>query len=70
MAMQSNLINVGTAPGLAMGMTYSVAAHSIGLLMENAVLNEKLSQITARAGLDQCVVLILAAGAAGAAKGE
>lgn len=70
MAMQTNLINVGTAPCLAMGMTYTAGAHSVGLLMENAVLNEKLAQVTANAGIDQCVALILTTGAAATAAGK
>ena len=70
MSIQANLINIGIAPPAAMGMVYAQGASSIGLFMQNAVLNEKLSQITSRAGLDQCLVLILAAGAAGAAKGQ
>ena len=70
MSIQANIINMGMAPPLAMGMVYAQGANSIGLFMQNAVFNEKLSQITSQAGLEQCLVLILAAGAAGAAKGK
>ncbi len=49
-----------------MGMVYGAAAHSVGLLMANAVFNEKVSQIRANASVDQCCALIIAAGATGA----
>ena len=48
-----------------MGMVYGAAAHSVGLLMANAVFNEKVSQIRANASVDQCCALIIAAGATG-----
>lgn len=70
MSIETNMINIGMAAPTSMGMVYAQGASSIGLFMQNAVLNEKLSQITNRAGLEQCLVLILAAGAAGAAKGK
>ena len=70
MSIDTSLINVGLAPPTAMGMVYAQGASSIGLFMQNAVLNEKLCQITSRASLEQCLVLILAAGAAGAVKGK
>ncbi len=70
MSLISSLINVGMAPGTAMGMVYTAGAHSTGMLMENAVQNERFSQITSQASLEQNLVLILSTGAAGAAKGE
>ncbi len=70
MAAMTTVLNVGMAPCLAMGMTYVQGAQSISLLMENAVLNEKLAQITGRASTDQCVALILDAGAIGIKKGK
>lgn len=70
MAIQASLINVSLAPEVAIGMVYSQGAHSIGLLMENAVFNEMLSQLSSRASLEQCLALLISTGAAGAAKGE
>ncbi|MCY7295020.1 hypothetical protein HJG39_06225 [Alteromonas sp. a30] len=58
------------APGVAMGMVYSTGAHSVGILMENAVQNERFSQLSSQASLDQCLALIISTGAAGAAKGQ
>lgn len=67
----SALINLGMAPNVAMGMVYCTGANSIGLLMHNAIINENLSKITGRASVEQCLAMLLASGAAGAAaKGE
>lgn len=60
---QTSLLTVAMAPPLSMGMLYCVAGQSIGLLMENAVFNEKLSQITCNASVAQCCALMIAAGA-------
>ena len=70
MSLETTLVNVGMAPGVAIGMTYTASAHSVGLLMENAVQNERFSQLTSQASLEQTLALILATGAAGAAKGQ
>lgn len=71
MGIQVSLVNVAMAPPLAMGMVYNQGAQSISLLMQNAVFNEKLSQMSSQASLDQCLAFIIAGGAAGAAgKGE
>jgi hypothetical protein len=60
---------------IAAALPFSVAASalsmasSIGILMENAVSNEKNSQVVQSASVAQCCVLIIGAGAAKAAKG-
>ncbi len=70
MSLVATLVNAGMAPGVAIGMVYTSGAHSTGLLMENAVQNERFSQISSQASLEQCLASIISNGAAGAAKGE
>lgn len=65
------IANIALSPEVSMGMAYTTAGHSIGMLMENSVLNKSLAQIASNAGVDQCCALMISIGAAGAAgKGE
>lgn len=70
MSLTTTFSNCGVAPVVAMGMTYTASAHSIGLLMENAVQHERNCQLSSQASIAQCLALILATGAAGATKGQ
>lgn len=60
-------LNIGSACAFAMGATAVSMGYSVGLLMDNAVNNESQSQSVQNAAVSQCCVLMLAAGAAGAA---
>jgi len=67
------IANIALSPAVSIGMVYTSAGHSFGLLMENSTLNKSLAQIAANAGVDQCCALMISIGAAGAvkpAKGE
>lgn len=64
------LVNLGSAPVVAMGMTYTSSANSIALLMNNAVNNERLSKVLGNAVITQCLAQVVAAGAVGAVKGK
>jgi len=61
--------NIAVAPYFSVAAASVSMAHSIGILMENAVNNENQSQSIQNAAVTQCCVLMLAAGAAGASKG-
>lgn len=66
---QSNELNLGTAQAFSLGITAVMMANSIGLLMENAINNEKSSQMIQSASVTQCCALMIAAGTAGATQG-
>ncbi|RBP53105.1 RebB family R body protein [Arenicella xantha] len=61
---QSNLLNVGYAAPLSMGLTYIAMANSIAKLMGNAVSAEGNSQVIQNSNVTQCCALIIATGAA------
>ncbi|WP_394204181.1 RebB family R body protein [Shewanella waksmanii] len=61
--------NINQALPFSVAVSAVTMASSIGLLMENAVFNEKNSQAIQNASVSQCCVFILGAGAAKAAKG-
>jgi hypothetical protein len=54
---------VGQSPAIAMGMTYVAMAHSIGLVMENAMTSQQRGQVLADAALAQVLAMIIAKGA-------
>ncbi|PWG04174.1 RebB family R body protein [Polaribacter aquimarinus] len=56
---QSNVKVVGEAPAMAMGNVYQSLAHSIGILMENAVTQQQQASILSQAVTTQCVTTIL-----------
>jgi len=56
---------VNTGPSVAMSMTYSAMADSIGMLMHNAVTTQFNGQTIAVAALTQSCALILAKGSSG-----
>ncbi|WP_163931651.1 RebB family R body protein [Paraferrimonas sp. SM1919] len=66
----TSLLNTAIAPPLSMGLTYIAAGQSVGMLMENAVFNEKLAQITANTSVNQCCALMVASGVIGISKGK
>mgnify|MGYP005995858029 FL=1 len=57
---QSNVKVVAEAPAIAMGNVYQSLAHSIGILMENAVNQQQQANILSQAVTTQCVTTILA----------
>ncbi|MCL7753793.1 RebB family R body protein [Polaribacter sp. Z022] len=57
---QSNVKVVAEAPAMAMGNVYQSLAHSIGILMENAVNQQQQANILSQAVTTQCVTTILA----------
>lgn len=59
----TSLIDVGLAPSIAMGMTYTAGAHSLALAMANATANQQRGQTIAETALGQVLALILKAGA-------
>ncbi|WP_394391690.1 RebB family R body protein [Shewanella woodyi] len=61
--------NIATALPFSLAASAVTMASSVGLLMENAVFNEKNSQSIQNASVSQCCVFILGAGAAKATKG-
>lgn len=61
-------LEVGTAPSVAMGMTYLAMADSIGLAMNNAVAAQQRGQTIGTAALAQVLAMIISAGAAGMTK--
>lgn len=68
---QSNVKVMGEAPAMAMGNVYQSAAHSMGILFENAVAQAQQTQIMAQAATTQGVMQIYSlntAAAAGAAE--
>lgn len=60
-------LNLGVAQSFSVAATAVAMANSISLVMENAVISEKSSQAMQNASVAQCCVLMIAAGAAGAA---
>ena len=58
---QANTEVLGTAPAVAMGMTYLAMADSIGLAMQNAVACQQRSQITANTATTVATARILRA---------
>ena len=64
----SNSIVLGTAPIVSVGLVEMAMASSLGLVMYNAMTAERNSQLIQNAGVSQCCALMIAAGAAGAAK--
>ncbi len=56
---QSNVKVVAEAPAMAMGNVYQSLAHSVGILMENAVNQQQQSSILSQAVTTQCVNTIL-----------
>lgn len=67
-AADSTALEVGTAPSVAMAMTYMAMADSMGLAMANAVAAQQRGQTLGTAALAQVLALIIAAGAAGMTK--
>lgn len=63
----SNGENIGLAPPFAMASTFVMMANSIGLLMENATVNQHNAQQVQIASVTQCCSLMIATGAAKAA---
>ncbi|MBP7705176.1 MAG: RebB family R body protein [Caulobacter sp.] len=59
---QSNVKVVGEAPAMALGSVYQTAAHSLGLLFENAVAAQQQQNTIAQAAVAQGVAQIYAAG--------
>ena len=57
---QSNVKVVAEVPAMAMGNVYQSLAHSIGILMENAVNQQQQANILSQAVTTQCVTTILA----------
>ncbi len=56
---QSNVKVVAEAPAMAMGNVYQTLAHSIGILMENAVNQQQQASVLSQAVTTQCVTTIL-----------
>ena len=50
---QTNLNVVADAPAMAVGSIYQTAAHSYGLMLENAVSNQNLQNMNAQAFMTQ-----------------
>lgn len=59
----ANAVNIGTAPSVAMGMTYVAMANSISKVMGNAATAQQNMQITSNAATTTAVAMILAQGA-------
>jgi hypothetical protein len=55
---QSNIKVLGDAPAMAMGSLYQTMAHSLGLLMENAVAAQQNMNVIAQAATTQGVNMI------------
>ena len=55
---QSNVKVVAEAPAMAMGSIYQTAAHSTGLMFENAVSSQGLTNILAQTATTQGVMQI------------
>jgi len=60
---ETNGINVGTAPSVAMGMTYVAMADSISKVMGNAATAQQNMQIATNAATTTACAMILAQGA-------
>ena len=59
---QANVKTLGEAPAMAMGALYQSMAHSLGLMMENAVQAQQQTNITAQAATTAGVNAILGEG--------
>jgi hypothetical protein len=55
---QANVKVVGEAPAMAMANVYQTAAHSLGLMFENAVNAQGQQNILAQAATTQAVVMM------------
>jgi len=55
---QANVKVLGDAPAMALGMVYQTMAHSIGLMMENAVAAQQQQNMLAQAAATQGVMQI------------
>ncbi len=55
---QTNVKVVAESPAMAMGSVYQTAAHSTGLMFENAVSNQNLQNMTAQAFTTQGIMQI------------
>ena len=58
---QTNLKVLGESPAMAMSSVYQSLAHSVGILMENAVNQQQQSSVLSQAVTTQCVATILSA---------
>ena len=56
---------IGTAPAVAMAMTYVAMADSLSLAMGNAVAAQQRGQLIGNAALVQVIALIITKGASG-----
>lgn len=63
---QSNVKVLADAPAMAMGSLYQTMAHSLGLLMENAVAAQQNMNVIAQAATTQGVNMIYAVDTAAA----
>jgi hypothetical protein len=59
---QQGLAVLANAPAMAMGTIYQSAAHSIGILYQNAVAAQKQASICAQAAANQGVIQLYTAG--------
>ncbi len=64
---QVNVLNIGVVAVASLGLVEISMAHSLGLVISNAAVGQKSSQILQNAGVTQCCALMISAGAAGAA---
>lgn len=64
---QSNVSVLAGAPAMAMGSIYQSAAHSTGLMYQNAVLAQQQGAIAAQAAANQGVIQIYSANSMAAA---
>lgn len=64
---QSNVNVLAAAPSVAMGSIYQSAAHSTGLLFQNAVMQQAQTAIAAQAAANQGVIQIYSANTMAAA---
>jgi hypothetical protein len=58
---QSNVSVLSAAPSMAMGSIYQSAAHSTGLMYQNAVMQQQQTAIAAQAAANQGVIQIYSA---------
>lgn len=64
---QQGVSVLANAPTIAMGTIYQSAAHSIGILYQNAVQAQRQTSICAQAATNQGVIQIYSSGSAAAA---
>lgn len=53
---QSNVKVIGEAPAIALGNVYQTAAHSTGLMFENAVIAQNQQKMLAQAAANQGIM--------------